>query len=186
MKILNEYLRLEGIEEMRHFFINRGIRKAYRKGEYLFHQNEKCQIVGYIQKGHVRYKRYTSKGDEQVVGYSFENDFVADYASFQAQSNTVISAQAIVDSEIFIISYKNFSSFFQTCKDKDFRRKLAEIWFNDIYNRMLSLYCDTPQERYLHLITRYPPILNYVTLKEIASFIKVTPETLSRIRKNIP
>lgn len=183
---MNRYLELEGIEEMRHFFIEKGVRTLYKKGEYMFRQGERCKVAGYIQKGHFRYIRYTSKGDEQIVGYSFQNDFVTDYASFQVQSNTVISAQAIVNSWVYVVSYKDFSQFLRTCADKDFRGKLAEILFDDIYNRMLTLYCDTPKERYLNLIRRYPPILNLVPLKEIASFIKVSPETLSRIRKKLP
>jgi hypothetical protein len=50
---------------------------------------------------------------------------------------------------------------------------------------MLSLYCDSPEGRYIKLIERYPDILNLVSLKEIASLIKIAPETLSRIRRKL-
>lgn len=47
------------------------------------------------------------------------------------------------------------------------------------------IYCKTPTELYVDLVRRYPDFLNYITLREIASFLRVTPETISHIRKNI-
>jgi Mn-dependent DtxR family transcriptional regulator len=62
---------------------------------------------------------------------------------------------------------------------------VAEALLNDVSTRLLSMYCDSPKERYTKLIARYPDILTLVSLKEIASLIKVTPETLSRIRRKL-
>ena len=55
----------------------------------------------------------------------------------------------------------------------------------DAYKRLLDIYCKTPTELYVDLVRRYPDFLNYITLREIASFLRVTPETISHIRKNI-
>lgn len=62
---------------------------------------------------------------------------------------------------------------------------MAETLLNDVSARLLSMYCDSPEERYTKLINRYPDIVNLVSLKEIASLIKVAPETLSRIRRKL-
>lgn len=62
---------------------------------------------------------------------------------------------------------------------------LAEELFVQTYKRLLDIYCKTPTELYVDLVRRYPDFLNYITLREIASFLRVTPETISHIRKNI-
>lgn len=54
-----------------------------------------------------------------------------------------------------------------------------------MYNRLLDLYCKTTEELYLDLLNRCPDIQMYITLKEIASFLQVTPETISRIRRKL-
>lgn len=62
---------------------------------------------------------------------------------------------------------------------------MAEPLLNDVSTRLLSMYCDSPEERYTKQINRYPGIVNLKSLKEIASLIKVAPETLSRIRRKL-
>lgn len=185
MKELNEYLQLKNIEQFRQFIKSIGQVKELRKNEFFFRQGNIYKHLGYIESGAVRYLSYTSEGKDQIVGYSFENDFVSDYGTFMQNKPTVVDVQAIKNSTVWIITQDELMSFFQNHAQDNFRSKLAEIFLGDVYNRMLSLYCDTPKERYVKLITKYPEILNQVSLKEIASFIKITPETLSRIRKSL-
>lgn len=59
------------------------------------------------------------------------------------------------------------------------------VLFSEIYSRHLELYRKTPTERYLDLIILYPQILDVVSLRDIASYLLVTPVYLSRIRKNL-
>ena len=54
-----------------------------------------------------------------------------------------------------------------------------------MYHRLLDMYCKTTEELYLDLLNRCPDIQEYITLKEIASFLQVTPETVSRIRRKL-
>lgn len=63
-------------------------------------------------------------------------------------------------------------------------RRIAETMFAEIYQRLLRFYCDTPEQRYQALMKRCPDLQERISLKEIALFLGVTPETLSRIRKN--
>ena len=57
--------------------------------------------------------------------------------------------------------------------------------FSEVYSRYLELYRKTPTERYLELIGQYPKIFDTVSLRDIASYLLVTPVYLSRIRKNL-
>lgn len=183
--MLNEYLLLDGISEMRDFFRKKGRIVDIKKDDFFFRKDILCKCAGYIQKGAFRYITYTSAGKPLIVGYSFENDFVADYGSFQNRTKTIVHAQAIEDCTVFTITLDELNHYYDTCQDNHFRSRVAETLLAEIYDRLISLYCDTPEERYINLITQHPELLRMISLKEIASFIGVTPETLSRIRKNI-
>lgn len=185
MSVFNKYLELEGIAELREFFIRNGITKEFGKNDFFMQRGQKHNHVGFILKGGFRYLGYTSDGNEQIVGYSFENDFVVDYGSFQIQKPSVIAGQAIKNSTVLILTYDELNAFYDNCGSNNFRSRVAESIFEDIYGRLISLYCDSPEERYQKLIERYPDILNLISLKEIASLIKITPETLSRIRRKL-
>ena len=64
-------------------------------------------------------------------------------------------------------------------------RVVAEQLFVMTYRRLMDCYCCTPEERYMDLMRRYPELKEQRPLKEIASFIGVTPETVSAIRKKL-
>ena len=185
MPILKKYMELDGIAELRQFFTAKDSIKEYGKNEFFVQRGQKHNHIGFILKGGFRYLGNTSDGKEQIVGYSFENDFVVSYSSFQIQQRSVIDAQAISNSSVLLITYEELNAFYDKCGFINFRSKVAETLLNDISIRLLSLYCDSPEERYVKLIDHYPDILNLVSLKEIASLIKITPETLSRIRKKL-
>ena len=184
MAFINKYLELEEITEVRNFFLEKGTIKEYKKNDFFVQQGQNHGHAGFIQKGGFRYLGYTSNGKEQIVGYSFEKDFVVDYGSFQIQKNAIVDVQAIKNSIVLCLSHDILNDFYKH-HIKNIRAQLAEKLLEDIYERLVSLYCNSPKERYLKLVEQYPDILNLVTLKEIASFIKVAPETLSRIRKKL-
>lgn len=185
-KTFNRHMELEEMEITRQWFLENGVRKEFEKGSFFFREGDIKHYIGYIEVGSFRYlKTNSNKNQEQIVGYSFESDFVTDYGALQQHMNAVVSAQAIKDSVIWIVSVEKLNQFYQICESDNLRAKAAEYLLSDIYDRMLSLYVDSPEERYIKLIEKFPDILNLVSLKEIASFIKVTPETLSRIRSKV-
>ncbi len=185
MPLQKKYFELDGIEKLRQLFIEKGIIKKFKKNDFFLQKGQKYNHIGFILKGGFRYLGYASDGKDSILGYSFEEDFVVDYATFQVQEPPAIDAQSIGNSTVLIIAYNEFNVFFENCDVPNFRGKLAEALLNDISTRLLSMYCDSPEERYTKLIARYPDILNLVSLKEIASLVKVTPETLSRIRRKL-
>lgn len=178
-------MKLDGIAELRQFFTEKGLIKEFEKNDFFIHRGQSHNPIGFILKGGFKYIGYSTDGKEQIVGYSFINDFAADYATFQMQKSPIIDIQSITESKVLFLSYDEFNVFFETCAIPDLRSKIAESLLNDISSRLLSMYCDSPEERYMKLIKRHPDILTLVSLKEIASLIKVAPETLSRIRRKL-
>ena len=98
----------------------------------------------------------------------------------------MVSIQATTDSLIYYASTEEMINFFSTNSvTQDLERILAEELFVQTYKRLLDIYCKTPAELYLDLVKRHPDFQNYITLREIATFLRVTPETISHIRKSI-
>jgi len=178
-------MEIDGIAALREFFIEKGSPKEYTKNEFFICKGQNHNFIGFILKGGFRYLGYSREGKEQILGYSFENDFVVDYATFQREKPPVIDVQSIENSKVMALSYDELNDFYRNCGVSELRSKVAESLLSDISNKLLSMYCDSPEERYTKLISRYPDILTLVPLKEIASLIKVTPETLSRIRRKL-
>lgn len=185
MAFFNEYLKLEGISRVKEYFLEEGTIVEVKKNDFFMKEGQFAKKIGFIDSGSFRYLAYQSQGQEKIVGYTFEKDFATNYPAFLKQSESIISIQAIQDSVLFVLTFDEFINFLENHDTENIRAQVAETFLFDIYKRMLSLYCDSPEERYLKLLNRYPQIIYKVNLKEIASFINVTPETLSRIRKKI-
>lgn len=67
---------------------------------------------------------------------------------------------------------------------KDIVMRSSEAVFSTVYDRYMALYCKTPQQRYDELVSRHPNLFTLFSLKDIASFLNITPTHLSRLRKD--
>jgi len=173
------------IPDMIDFCLKEGEVFEIKKDNFFFRKGEISKYIGYIQEGAFRYIDYTTSGKQQTVGFSFQGDFVADYVTFQSQKPTMVNAQAIKNSVIHVITIEKTKCFLENYENIHLQSKFEECFLIDFYDRLISLYIDTPEERYIKITKQHPEMLNMISLKEIASFIKVTPETLSRIRRDI-
>lgn len=182
----NEYMDEIDFSEFRNLFLEKGTSREVKKKGYFVRQDEPCKSVGLIQSGIFRYTRIDNRGNEHIVGYSFANDFVCDYPSLIKSSSSLTNIQAITDCSVYLLSMKELKKFWETNMDTQrFGRLIAEEIFIEQYRRLLSFYCDTAEERYIALLQRCPNLPQYITLKEIASFLGITPETVSHIRRKL-
>lgn len=171
---------------VRDYIIQNGIVKQILKKEYLIRQNEKNDFVGFVSDGMFRYIRVDSSGKEHIVGYSFQHEFVAEYTSNLCNRPPLVSIQAIKDSTVYLIKYAEIEKLWESSPENQcIGRIVAEQLFAMTYRRLMDSYCNTSEERYIDLMNRYPNLKELIPLKEIASFIGVTPETVSSIRKKI-
>lgn len=150
-------------------------------------QGKKNGKGAYIQSGAFRYTCIDNNGNEHIVGYAFPHEFVGDLNTWiNPNQPSPVTIEAICDSEIYYIDYPAMNHFFDTnMETQRIRCTLAEQLYSIIYQRLLDFYCKNTKELYLDLVNRCPTIQNYLTLKEIASFLQVTPETISHIRKGL-
>ena len=156
-----------------------------KKGEHILIEGSSCDTLTYIIKG--SFRQYTeAKGAEINFLFYFENDFVLDYLSFLKATPSKYSILAIENSVVLQINRTDLDSL----KEKNvlwniFLKNVAEKSIIRLYKRNEVLLTLTPEERYLKLLEVHPQIIQRVSLRKIATFIGVTEQSLSRIRKRI-
>lgn len=172
--------------ELERLFLREGIFTIIKRNEYLIRQNEMTNQIGFVVSGIFRLSRIDVNGNEWIIGYSFKNDFACDYPSFINKMGATVNIQASTDCEVYLLSLNRLNQFWETdMNTQRLGRRIAETMFAEIYQRLLGFYCDTPEQRYQALMKRCPDLQGKLSLKEIAHFLGITPETLSRIRKKI-
>lgn len=187
MDVINEY-HISGLNlsKLESYILEHGTLRTVHKKEYLLKQNDVNSYIGFISKGMFRYTRIDNIGNEHIVGYSFEKEFVGEYAANLCNRESSVNIQAITDSDVYIIKYADMTKLWNSSMEyQRLGRIVAEQLFVMTYRRLIDSYCCTPEERYIDLMKRYPNLKELIPLKEIASFIGITPETLSNIRRRL-
>ena len=156
-----------------------------KKGEFLTRAGEVCRNVSFINKGLLRLF-YLVDGKDVCAGFGHENQYLAQYDSFLMRTVSAGNIDALEDCELINLSYDDMQWIYQSCPVFErFGRKIAEMLFimvSSQTNRLLTL---TPEERYQELVQTQSFVLQRVPQYMIASYIGITPEHLSRIRKKL-
>lgn len=182
----NTYMDKADYSPFREYCMKYGTLKEYAKKEYFLHKGDKANWLGYIQEGYVRYTCTDYEGNVHIVGYSFDEDFAVDYSSFLNQSKAKLDIQVIAKSRMYVITLEQFNEFFDSnFENQKLGRRANEELFIAIYDRLLDFYLYSPEERYVRLMKKYPFLKDKLPMKEIASFIGISGEALSRIRKRL-
>lgn len=141
--------------------------------------------IGFVKSGYFKYCILTAKEEYAATGFSFENECVMDFTrSFLLNKPSLVSIIAGSDVEVVEVELRRFRDFILQ-KHPDFISHTSAIVLEEAYIRYLNHYKKSPSERYLELVERYPDILKRVALRDIASFLQVTPIHLSRIRRKL-
>lgn len=154
-----------------------------KKGEFYIQPGQQEQYVSFVNKGGFRYF-VIADTKELTCDFTFENNYISDYEGFLKQEPSRLNIQALEDSELIKLHFDDV----QSCYDRipqlqKFGRLIAENFLLNILKRSNSLLFSSPEERYNQLVEQNPKLLQRVPQYMIASFIGVTPEALSRIRK---
>jgi CRP-like cAMP-binding protein len=139
----------------------------------------------FISKGIIRL--YIPKDEYDLTfGFLFDNEFVTAYDSLLTQSPSEYQIETLTETILWKISNKDLQEVYErTSSGNVIGRKMAESMFLIKSKRELSFLSKTAEERYLNLFSDRPELFKRIPLKYIASYIGVTPQALSRIRKRI-
>ncbi|MDO4956904.1 MAG: Crp/Fnr family transcriptional regulator [Bacteroidales bacterium] len=154
----------------------------FSKGEQVLKEGEVCQYMYYIEKGFLR--QYYFKNDKDLTEhFSFEGNMVICIESFLKQEPTHLLVEAMETTIAYGIPYKEIEELSKTDNEiSHLYRKIFETSLILSQIKADNLRFETAQDRYRLMLEKYPEILRRAPLNQIASFLQMTPETLSRVR----
>ncbi|MGB3588162.1 MAG: Crp/Fnr family transcriptional regulator [Tunicatimonas sp.] len=155
------------------------------KNSFLLQPIEICRATYYINQGLIRLY-YVKDGEDKIRQFFFERSFFTDITSFLTQQPTKLYLQAIEDTELTTIPRDKLNQLYSSSpKFERMGRMIAEYTALGIANRMDSLFLYSPEERYLNLIRNRPRVSQRIPQYMVASYLGVTPEGLSRIKRRV-
>ena len=169
------------------FFISKLQRRVILKKEIFLKVNEIENYISFIESGIVRLFIPNENPDKETTfGFSFKNQFVSAYDSFLTQKPSLYQLQTLTETSVLSITYSDLQSVYKTTKIGDLIGRLtAERLFLIKSKREQNLLNLSAEERYLKLFKERPELLKVIPLKYISSYIGVTAQALSRIRKRL-
>lgn len=160
--------------------------KKVKKNEFLIKKGEVCDINIFVNKGCLKFYVKNEKGNENIRYFAMEGKFGTALSSFIEQKPSFEYVQAIEKSELLIISRKDFFHLVYTVPQINFiYRDLLEMAYVTSQKRIYGLQGETALERLKWLMDYRPKILSRLSNKDVASYLGVTPYTLSRLKSNL-
>jgi len=182
----NTYIGRINTDFWRELCVKEGQLRHYERNEEFAKIGEVARYIGYVKSGSMKYVAYSPDGAEHVVGMEFEDEFVADYPFSLFGTKAMVSIIAKTPCDIYIFPVREIvKRMNEDVMIKELVMRSVEAVFSTVYERYIALHCKSPQQRYEKLVSRHPDIFSHFSLKDIASFLNITPIHLSRIRKKI-
>jgi len=169
------------------FFISKLKRRDIKKKTVFLKLNDIEHHISFIESGVVRlYIPKENPEKEITFGFSFKNQFISAYDSFLTQKPSAYELQTLTETTILSITYDDLQAVYKTTQIGNLIGRLtAERLFLIKSKREQNLLNLTAEERYVKLFKERPGLLKVIPLKYISSYIGVTAQALSRIRKRI-
>lgn len=171
----------EGLEE----FINSFTLKHYTKGHILLKNGKTENELRFLDEGVVR-EYYSNESKEKNINFYLDCEFITDFYSFVSEKPTNKCQECITDIKLRVISKSNFQQFLS-------KYMCGKLFVDEIFQRIIERkekelmrqFMNTAEKNYNELIQYKPNWLQQIPQYHIASYLGITPETLSRIRKRI-
>ncbi|OLY93823.1 cAMP-binding domain of CRP or a regulatory subunit of cAMP-dependent protein kinases [Cnuella takakiae] len=160
--------------------------KKLRRKQYLLQEGDVCREIGFVEKGALRAYSVDEGGTERIIQFALEGWLIADLYSFLTAEAATYSIDAIEDAELLLISRSAHEELLRNLPQYETYTRLSITnAYIAMQRRITSIISTTPEDRYADFIAKYPQIAQRVPQHMIASYIGLTPETLSRVRKRM-
>jgi CRP-like cAMP-binding protein len=160
--------------------------KKLRKKQFLLHEGEVCKNIGFVNSGCLREYTIDNKGSEHIIQFAIEDWWISDPNSFLSGLPSTYNIDTLEDSEVLLLEKSAREKLLDSCpKMERFFRILIEANFVATQRRITDSLSTSAEERYLKFIKTYPKLIEQVSQNHIASYLGITPQSLSRIRKEL-
>jgi CRP-like cAMP-binding protein len=184
LKNLSKYISLT--EEEKGIVLSLFNQKKFRKHQYLLQEGEIARHEIFITSGITRTYEVDDKGQEHIVQFGVEDWWVGDLYSFLTETPTVYHIDCLEDTEVLQITRPNQELLYQKVPklERHFRIMVQNAYVASV-RRVSSTLIKSASERYEEFIHKYPQIYQRVPNHQIASYLGITPQSLSRIRSRV-
>lgn len=160
--------------------------KKLQKNQLLLQEGDYCENLAFVSKGALKSYTIDDKGQEHISLLAWEGWWVSDFKSFICDEKAILSIDAIEDSEVLLLSRSNYEKLLIEVPSMErYFRILYQNSLTTKDRRLISSNTHTAEEKYLQLIKTYPFISQRISQNLIASYLGLSPETISRIKKNL-
>lgn len=160
--------------------------KKLRKKQYLLQEGDVCKSIAFIEKGALRAYSVDDNGNDHIIQFGLEGWTVADLYSFLTSEPATYNIDAIEDSELVLISKSAHEELLLKVPNYETYTRLNITGaYLAMQKRLTSIISSPVEERYTNFTELYPNIVQRVPQHMIASYMGLSPETLSRIRRRI-
>jgi CRP-like cAMP-binding protein len=160
--------------------------RTLRKRQYLVQAGDVFRYECFVNKGSLRTYHIDNNGQEHIVMFAFEDWWTGDMYSFLSGQPALYNVDALEDAELLLIEKSQLEQLYIDIPKFDrFFRILLQNAYISMQRRISDNMSLTAEERYLNFIDRYPHFEQRLSQKQIASYLGITPESLSRIRRQM-
>jgi CRP-like cAMP-binding protein len=157
--------------------------RLFRKRQYLLQEGDICNQFYFVVRGCLRMYKIDEKGATHIVQFASENHWISDLGSFHGLKPSVLNIESLEDTVVLQINREDLISIYINAPKFDrIFRVLIENSFVRLQERLLQNISSTAEERYQSFLDVYPHLANRLSQVQVASFLGITPEFLSRLR----
>jgi CRP-like cAMP-binding protein len=181
---IKRYIELNDEEEQ--YFLSILKSRKYLKRQFVVQAGDECKYETYVVKGCLRAYFVDPNGTQHIIQFAIEDWWISDMASLMTGEPATFNIDAIEDSEVIQIERSKFNELFDKVPkfDKMYRLMLMKA-FVASQKRIIDNLCMPAKDRYLGFIKRYRNIEQRVPQNQVASYLGMTPEFLSQIRRKL-
>jgi CRP-like cAMP-binding protein len=159
--------------------------KRMLKRQFLLQEGDLSRQLTFVEKGALCSYSIDSDGNRHVIRFAFEGWWVGDLKSFITGKPTMLNTEVLEDSELLILDKKNHEKLLQEIPAYErYQRILLQNAYVALHERIENALGLTAEEKYERLMERTPEFLNRVPQHLVASYLGISPETLSRVRSS--
>ena len=160
--------------------------RKFKRRQFLLQKGQVCKYTAFVENGCLRSYTIDDMGEEHILQFAIENWWISDQHSLLTGEPSSYFIDALEDSEVLLIDKQNYDKLINSSiKIEEFFVQLTQNNRAALERRIASFLSMTAEEKYVCMLEKYPNIVQRVPLRHIASYLGITPESLSRIRGHL-